>query len=299
MSMLQGRSRRKYKYIGKLLLTMRFSIITPTLNSEKYIDDNLKSIHLDQSGDFEIEQIIVDGGSIDGTIEIVENFRQENAVDITILQGKDKNMYDAINKGLHAMNGDIWACLNSDDFYNKEVLNVVAVEFEKDPEIDAVYGNLDLIDNHGNRLRTWYLPKLNIRTFVIHGPRNFLYILHPSTFLRKRTLSKVGYFDLDYKYASDYDYLIRVAKRCAVQHIPKSFTRFRLHADSASGSNDENLNNTFQSESEAISKKYALKFGFSERNQLYSLIAYRLAQIHIDNARSLILNNRISKKLLR
>ena len=69
--------------------------------------------------------------------------------DIKIITGKDKSMYDAINKGLKAMSGDIWACLNTDDEYNPDIFSVVVEEFRRSKDVDVVYGYLDIIDENG------------------------------------------------------------------------------------------------------------------------------------------------------
>ena len=272
---------------------MKISIITPALNSEKYIGGNLKSVHLMQQGDFEVEQIIVDGGSIDNTLDIVEKFKKRHQVDIKIIRGKDKNMYDAINKGLEIMKGDIWACLNTDDQYNEKIFSIVVKEFNKHPEIDVVYGYLDMVDETGKFKYTWYLPKLNMELFVSKGYENFLYILHPSTFLRKKVVDTVGYFDIAYKYAADYDYLINIADKCNIQLIHKSFTRFRRHPNSASSSDDLTLKRIFRKEGEGISKKYMAKFNFTWEKILFDILIYRLVQIRPKNLKYLLQNNRI------
>ena len=162
---------------------MKISIITPSLNSAKYIDQNLESVHLHQNGDFSIEQIIVDGGSTDKTIDIVENFKACHHVDIKVIRGTDKNMYDAINKGLKNINGDIWACLNTDDQYNAEIFSTITKEFIENPTVDVIYGYIDQVDENGKFICTSYLPKFNFEFLIIKGCLN---INHPGIFLRKR-----------------------------------------------------------------------------------------------------------------
>ena len=258
---------------------MKVSIITPSFNSEKYIENNLKSVHLAQTGDFVLEQIIIDGGSTDRTIEIIKNFKEKSVANIKLLQGKDKSMYDAINKGLGIMEGDIWACLNTDDLYYPGILDLVVKEFNKNPEIDVVYGYPDMIDEKGNFLHTLYLPEFDLEFLVLRG--YCLTILQPASFLRKRVLDKVGYFDIQYRYASDYDYFIRVGYACKMKLLRKSFTQFREHP--AAITHNERTRNVQTEETLSISKKYMNKFGIKQRSLLIDNIKLYLRQLKCNN----------------
>lgn len=242
---------------------MKVSIITPSLNSEKFIEYNLKSVHIHQNGDFSVEQIIVDGGSTDQTIDITESFKERHDADITIIQDKDKSMYDAINKGLKIMNGDIWACLNTDDLYNPRIIPLVIEEFKRHPEIDVVYGYLDRIDENGNFLVTSYLPKkIDLKLLILAQSTWCIY--QPSTFLRTTVIDKVGYFDIKYKYASDYDYLIRVAGKCKMKLLHKSFTKYRKHSNALSV--NPKTASTLNKEAEEISTGYMDELGIMQKN---------------------------------
>ena len=243
---------------------MKISIITPALNSEKFIETSLKSIHLSQSGDFSIEHIIVDGGSTDLTIDIINGFREKHASNIVILQGKDKNMYDAINKGLRNMSGDIWACLNTDDQYLPGILTEVVKEFENSPEIEVVYGQMEYVNEEGKFLYSEKLPSFNLINLVL--AKGAFGIHQPATFMRKSVISKVGFFDINYNYASDYDHLIRVGNACKMSRLDKKMTKFRIHEESLSSSTK--IRDRFISETEEITGKYMKKFGISNRNIL-------------------------------
>jgi glycosyltransferase involved in cell wall biosynthesis len=258
---------------------MKISIITPSRNSEKYIENNLKSVHFQQIGDFSIEQIIVDGNSTDKTIEIIEAFKKEHNANIKIIQGKDKNMYDAINKGLKAMTGDIWACLNTDDLYYPGIVNLVAKEFNKSPEVDVVYGYPDIIDENGKFIHTLYLPKFNLDFLVLRG--YCLTITQPASFLRRRVVEKIGYFDINYNYASDYDYFIRVGAECKMKMVHKSFTQFREHPDAITCNKD--TSSVQWDESIKISKKCINKFGINHRSLLFANLKLYLIQMRIKN----------------
>lgn len=255
---------------------VKVSIITPSMNSEKYIENCLKSIHLDQKGEFSLEHIIVDGNSTDRTIEIAEAFKKKHGANIKILRGKDKNMYDAINKGLRAMTGDIWACLNTDDLYYPGTINAVVNEFNRNPGLDVVYGYPDMIDENGKFTHTLYLPEFKLDFLILKGYSRT--ILQPASFLRRRVLDTVGYFDINYKYASDYDYFIRVGAKCKMKLIKRSIMQFRAHPGAITRS--ERTKSVQNQESLAISKKYIELFGIKKRNLFWdNLMIY----LHFNN----------------
>jgi glycosyltransferase involved in cell wall biosynthesis len=264
-------------------MNQKISIITPSLNSEKYITGNLESVHLHQSGDFSIEQIIVDGGSTDQTIDIINNFKELYHVDIKVIQSIDKNMYDAINKGLRLIEGDIWACLNTDDRYNSEIFSKVIKIFMRNPKVDVIYGYLDYIDESGKFICTSYFPKFDLQFLLVKGCLN---ISHPGIFLRKQVIKKVGFFDISYNYASDYDYIIRVASKCNLKMFHRSVTKFRIHSKSISCNNE--TKKIVKEESERISKKYINELGISDKNLVLKLLLLRLTQIRPNNFRHIM-----------
>lgn len=263
---------------------MKVSIITPTLNSEKYILENLESVHLWQNKNIAIEQIIVDGNSTDQTIDIVKSFKQKYNANIEIIQSKDKNMYDAINKGLKAVTGNIWACLNSDDIYNPKAITLVVNEFNKNPDLDVVYGYLDIIDENGIFLRKKYLPKFNLNYLILR--KHCSTINQPASFLQKRVIDDIGYFNINYNYASDYDYFIRVGSKCKMKLIKKSITKFRQHETSISY--NKKSQNIQWNESDLISKKYIEDLSINQANLYKENLRYYIIQIKLINSRFLL-----------
>lgn len=258
---------------------MKISIITPSFNSEEYILNNLKSVHLDQEGDFSIEQIIVDGGSKDKTIDIVEAFRNSHNVDIKIIVGKDKSMYDAINKGLKAISGDIWGCLNTDDEYNPGTFSAVIENFEKNKNLEVVYGYIDIVDENGRFQYTSYLPKFDFDFVVLS--RSCRCINQPAAFFKKSVVEKVGYFDLTYKYASDYDYIIRVGSQCDMKRVDQSFTKFMVRNSSLSGETSSKA--ILEKEAEAISNLYISKYGIKPKSLYLTKLSFYLNHIRPNN----------------
>jgi|GEM_PF-358554 len=265
--------------------SIKVSIITPSMNSEKYIENNLKSVHLQQKGDFSIEQIIVDGNSTDQTIEIVQKFKKEHNADIKLIRGKDKSMYDAINKGIRAMDGDIWATLNTDDLYYPGLLDLVVKEFQEHTELDVVYGYPDMVDENGKFIYTLYLPEFDLDFLILKG--YCVTILQPAAFFHKRVLDKVGYFDINYKYASDYDYCIRLGSKCKMKLIKKSFTQYRIHPDSITWG-DEKRRSVQTEETLFISKKYIKQFGIRQQSIFLGNLKLYAYQIKLNNFRYIL-----------
>jgi glycosyltransferase involved in cell wall biosynthesis len=215
---------------------MKISIITPTRNSSAFIEDNLRSIHLDNSGndEFEVEQIIIDGGSTDQTLDIIHDFISKYSVrNIKIIEGRDRNMYDAINKGLGVISGDIWSVLNSDDYYLPNVLSTV-INFFKDKDIYILFGNLLIYEQIKNKVKKQKLFNVNFKDLLAFGHCTLL--PQPTAFLRKEIIDLVGFFDINYNYASDYDYFLRALslKKIKVKHINTFVTVFRRSSDNLS-----------------------------------------------------------------
>ena len=227
---------------------MTFSIITATYNSERYILENLRSVHCSQNYNA-VEQIIVDGLSQDSTLEFVNKFKEEHKANIKIIVGRDKNMYEAINKGMRLINGDIWACLNSDDQYYPDTLRKVASYFSKNPDGDVIFGDYDYVDENGKFIFRRLCPKFSLKRLIRMG---WCIISQPATFLRQSVIAKVGFFDDSYNYAADYDYFIRVGKVCQVKHINCLFTKDRLHDAALSARHTKQM----QNETQRIKQKY-------------------------------------------
>ncbi|MDQ1317406.1 MAG: hypothetical protein QG588_1058 [Candidatus Poribacteria bacterium] len=204
------------------------SIITACFNSEKYLEQTIQSV-VNQTYD-NIEYIIIDGGSTDNTLNTIKKY--DNKIAYWISE-PDKGMYDAINKGIKLMNGDIWACLNSDDQYYLNTLEKIVFYFSKEPDVDIIFGNLDFVTDNGEFIYRRFFPKLNLNR-IMRMNYSLRAISQPAVFLRRSVIENVGYFDTSYSYASDMDYFIRVGKNCKIQHKNLALTKFRLHSNALS-----------------------------------------------------------------
>src|SRR5687768_8218859 len=178
---------------------MKISIITATYNSARTVRDTLESIATQDYPD--IEHIIVDGLSKDESLSIVSEYPHVAKV----ISEKDRGIYDAMNKGIGLATGEIVGILNSDDFYNhNSVLSKVAKLFE-DPEVEAVYGDLQYVSHRdvSKITRTWKAGPCSANKFLYGWMPP-----HPSFFVRKRVYEKVGLFNLNLRSAVNYDLML-------------------------------------------------------------------------------------------
>lgn len=202
-------------------MTIKISIITATYNSSKYIKDNLKSLATQTYSN--IEHIIVDGLSSDGTIDILKNsnFNMNN-----VISEKDKGIYHALNKGIIASTGDIVGILHSDDiFEDNEVLSLVAGIF-LDDSVQAVYGNLKYINITNTKIiRNW---KSN--EFIKSNLQNGWMPPHPTLFIRKNVIFPNYMYSEKLKISSDYEMILRLFSQQSfcVAYIDKYLVRMRI-----------------------------------------------------------------------
>jgi glycosyltransferase involved in cell wall biosynthesis len=170
------------------------TIITVVLNNKKKIDKALKSIFKQSYKN--IELIVIDGGSTDGTINIIKKYHKK--INYWISE-KDDGIYDAINKGIKKSTGDIIGILHSDDYLYKDGISIVAKYFKNNPKIDFLFGSVKKY-----KLLYGYRPW---KIFFSFG----FYSTHSVGFFIKRTSQiKLGYYNTKYKYSSDYDLFYRM-----------------------------------------------------------------------------------------
>ena len=201
---------------------IKISIITVVLNNKKYIEDCIQGV-LEQTYQ-NIEYIVVDGGSTDGTLDIIKKYDDKITKWIS---EPDRGIYDAMNKGISMATGDVVGILNADDvYYDCNVLGSVA-DIMRNANIDACYSDLVYVGQHdlGAVIRYWrscpFKPGLFREGWV--PP-------HPTFFARKRIYEQYGNFDLDYTLAADYELLARLLERHRITsvYVPKIFVKMRL-----------------------------------------------------------------------
>jgi glycosyltransferase involved in cell wall biosynthesis len=195
------------------------SIITVVYNGENYIEHAITSV-LEQSYP-NIEYIFIDGLSTDNTMLIVNKYKDSIQ---KIISEKDKGISDAFNKGIKLATGEIIGILNADDWYEKDTVEKVVKEIG---EADIAYGDL----------RLW---KNNTFDTIFCGNHDYLKkemsVNHPTVFIKRHCYERFGLFDLTYKYAMDYELLLRfMFKGCTYQYIPSVLANMRW-----AGASDKN-----------------------------------------------------------
>lgn len=203
------------------LVNRRVSLITVTFNSVTTIRDTLAAVAAQTVRPF--EHIVVDGGSTDGTAEVLSKWNEHR---ITWSSGPDRGMYDAMNKGIGLSTGEIIGFLNADDVYaDRQVLADIA-ERMKDPLVDAVFGDLDYVTKDGlTVVRHWQSHAYRPGDFF----RGWL-PPHPTLFVRRSVYQRLGGFDLSYGTAADFDLMNRFFTRGRVRsvYIPRTLVRMRI-----------------------------------------------------------------------
>ena len=205
------------------------SIITPTYNSEKYLESTIQSI-VNQSYK-NIEYIIVDGGSTDKTLSVIDHYKQFIS---TVITEPKRGMYSAVNRGIQHASGEIIAYLNSDDLYYDETIDFIVKTFNENQEIDLIYGSERVIDGEGKRLYDFRFPNYNWSMFV---SGNFSTIGQPCSFWRKKIHARIGYFDESMKMAADYDFFCKAGKEFSILNVSKILGAYRIHGNSLTAEN--------------------------------------------------------------
>jgi glycosyltransferase involved in cell wall biosynthesis len=201
---------------------MKISIITVSYNSDKTIKETIQSVALQAYKD--IEYIVVDGGSNDGTLEIIKSF---GSVVSRVRSEPDAGIYDAMNKGLSLATGEVVGFLNSDDFFqDSQVVGIIA-EAMSDPAVDACYGDLVYVDrkNADRVIRYWKSKE------YVGGLCSIGWMPAHPTFYARRILYKLhGGFDLNFKLQADFEMALRLLDIVKIKtiYLPKVMVRMRI-----------------------------------------------------------------------
>jgi len=204
---------------------MKISIITVSYNSKLTIRDTFDSV-LNQTYP-DIEYIVVDGRSSDGTIDIIKAYEPYFNNNIHWISEPDKGLYDAMNKGIKMATGDIVGIINSDDFYSeKNIIEIVANTFKHDSTVEAIYGDVRFVNPDNLEKTVRYYRSRNFK------PWRFRFGFmppHPSFFTYKHNFDKFGYYKTDYKIAADYELLIRFlfTNKIKYKYLPSTIMKMR------------------------------------------------------------------------
>jgi len=233
------------------------SIITPCLNRVEFIAEAVESVRQQDYPD--VEHIVIDGGSTDGTLERLAGYPR-----LQVHSGPDQGIYDALNKGIHLAQGEVVGFLNSDDLYEPHIFGEIGETFEKNPGVEAVVGGASIF-YHDSQLERKTLaefpcvPQHELLARATQGAPIF-----NAWFFRTRLLDELGGFDAHYRYAADRDLLIRMALRNkSYTSLAQPFYQYRMHPGSYTLSGQESGEAEFMFETRALAEEYLRRKGLS------------------------------------
>ncbi len=214
---------------GKIKNQPLVSIITPSYNQAQFLGKAILSI---KEQDYpRIEHIIIDGGSTDGSLDVLEKYSDS----LTWISEPDEGQSQAINKGFARASGEIIGWINSDDFYLPGAVSIAAKALTENPDIDAIYGYCAKVDENGKTTEILKSPEFD-RRVIFSNP---CIIYQQTVFFRKSLLDKAGLLDEKLHYAMDFDLWIRMAKVGEFKLIPEVLAAYRFTSDCKSVANSE------------------------------------------------------------
>ena len=230
------------------------SIVTPSFNQALYLESAMQSVFQQEYP--KIEYIVIDGGSTDGSVEVIKRHSNKLA---HFVSEPDRGQTDAINKGFAHATGKYLAWLNADD---RLLPNAVpeAVDFlETHPDVGMVYGDADYIDSRGSLVGRFPADQTDYAALR----RGYVHIPQQAAFWRHDLWKQVGPLDPSFTFAMDYDLWVRLAKLSRLEYLPRLWAQFRLHTDSKTLRNDR------------IAWDEMLKVHFREGGSWISIIGFK------------------------
>lgn len=201
----------------------RLSIITPSFNQAQFLEETLRSVLSQEYAD--LEYIVIDGGSTDGSAEIIQRYAAALAYWVS---EPDEGQSDAINKGLQRATGEIVAWINSDDTYLPNALQEQVGYLCKHPGVDVVYGDCVYTEADGRPVQTAYG-----RPFSLSELLRFTIPYQPTLFIRRAAMERAGWLDPQYHYSMDSEYWLRLyATGARFAYHPRLIATYRLHGAS-------------------------------------------------------------------
>ena len=197
----------------------RVSIITPSYNQAPYLEATLQSLLRQDYA--EMEALVIDGGSTDGSPEIIRKYADRLAYWVS---EPDQGQADAINKGFARTQGEIVAWLNSDDLYLPGAVQAAVQALQADPELVLVYGDALSIDAYGKPFNLQRFPQYTLADLL-----GFRIICQPAVFFRRSALEQAGHLDLSYHFLLDHHFWLRLAALGPIRHVPQILAAARHH----------------------------------------------------------------------
>ena len=239
------------------------TIITPVLNGSKYLELSIESV-LSQSYP-NLERVFADGGSTDGTVEILSKYHSIYPEKIRYISEPDKGAGEAMNKCLKMSKGEIIAFLGSDDMSEPDAILSVVEFYRSNPDVYFVFGGCNHINEKNEIIRRFDSKDFNLDEILNNG----CYVPTPSSFYRRKVVETVGYYDA---LGNDLEYLLRVAKVFKIYHIDKVLSNFRVHEGSQTSGTSKNIRKMWSREDCKASRKYGGRFFSVYCRSYYKLV---------------------------
>ena len=205
---------------------MKVSIITIVLNQKNFIESCINSIRTQTHTD--IEHIIIDGGSTDGTKEIIEKYKNQI---FRFVSEPDRGIYYAMNKGISMAGGDIIGFLNADDFYTNEGIIKSVVDVFRESNVDSCYGDINYVkrDDISVITRIWKSGDYSLNKF-----KKGWFPPHPTFFVKRDIYTKFGNFNTDFRFSADVELMIRFLCKYGIstEYIPRILIKMRDNGES-------------------------------------------------------------------
>lgn len=209
------------------------TIITPSYNQADFLPATIESV-LNQQGNFELDYQIYDGGSTDGSVEIIRSYEDR----LQWRSEKDGGQVNAVNRGLQECGGDIVGWVNSDDILMPGAIDEVVRTFQE-RQCDWLHGDCVIIDENGNEIRNW-IRRYKRRQALKYSRKRLLirnFVSQMTVFWRRSLIDQVGWLDPALDLAFDYDYWLRLSKLSDPVYIDRPLAAFRWYHSSKSGAN--------------------------------------------------------------
>lgn len=201
---------------------MLVSIVTPSFNQAPFLESTIRSVLGQDYAHF--EYIIIDGGSTDGSLDIIKRYEKHLA---SWVSEADRGQTEAINKGFAQAQGDVLAWLNSDDTYEPGAISEAVTFLKENPEVGLVYGDANYIDEQGiirGRFPAAQTDHSRLRRGYVHIPQQ-------AAFFKADIWRKVGPLDPSFYFAMDYDLWVRISAEREIVYLPRLWANFRMHGD--------------------------------------------------------------------
>ena len=212
------------------------SIITPSYNQGEFIEQTILSV-ISQEGRFYLEYIVIDGGSVDNSVEILKKYEQIlkeerfplkcDGIEYKWISKSDEGQSEALNKGFKMAKGELIAWLNSDDTYLSGTISNFIKEFLNHPNVSLIYGDCNIVDREHNFIKKWKTGPFSKKTLSRYCP-----LAQPAVFFRSRILREIGLLNSSLNFAMDYEFWARIHKNgYRVRKINATLANYRLHSE--------------------------------------------------------------------